>query len=1150
MADPSARAFFQHTIHILPHSTAQISTSLTYSGGKKQPACRCVGPLTPQVTIPITFNNTEPRWMSYTLLPLGAVDDEDSAGQVFNISISEHDLRPLHGDGGGGGAHRQLSKEEEEELDLEELEEIGGRALVEKEASQRSRERGDQPPWRSAKGSAADEARRRKRRSRKGPVQLVYDLKLTQQGRVRLERVMDKSKLDVRIKRDSDVMVVECPSATLQPQGTSAAAPFDFSPQKGSGLGRKSRAEPPQTRHVCPASEVDLHFEVRGVGPLEVTYTETRSSLRQHGKKDTQKHTISHILPSAVDTHAGTGPVVRQAVLPLSLQVQTPGTYEVQLESVTDGFGNTVRLDALAASVPVFCKQAIAVHGRPKARLNGCDARRPVILLDGAPPRRLGVRVDDADEPWTAVIRQEPEQGLNGTSRVFQVSGAAHQREAAFEISEPGHYTIETINSTHCSGRVTSPWVCTGVAIPKPTASIALDTIDDECAGAVGIKARADLVGTPPFTIGYEVRLNGHTRRQYWVADRSRAEFDFPLEKEGTVDYAVVSLSDAYYKDPIPLDGPKLRRTIHPLASASFVGARGRAAHEPMVLRSCSGDRIKAEVEVEGVAPFELFYETRSAAGTKAHSLSDLSSGRHTIDVELPADVNLHGGQVLVTLTRIRDSRGCEKSLTTTDLRVDIKREKPSAAFSPQKESDRRAVVLEGAEASLPVTLTGEAPWTLVYSLGGREITTTLNRADAELKVDTPGEYRLISVKDAACSGTVVASQSDFVVSTVARPSVAFASDQGSSAKNGSLMRAAVCRGTRDEVALQVKGQFPVSVAYEHRAPRWQGSTEGLSRETFAAAQEFTYIQLGTEEAGWHRYSLTAVGDALYDLIAQRSLGMLEQMVYDRPKASFQSAETPAFCMYDTLDKTNKPPVLQLQGEAPFTVEVEVRSPSGAAKTYRLEDIKSTTAPLDLSAQHFSFESTGRWVADILSIVDGNGCRTDYHARAGPELRGTAVMEVMETAGIASVGARTDYCIGESVDFTLQGTPPWSVTYAFNGKNTSTTSRTADFSRVAEKVGVFEVESVAHRSNKCKLDVFDPEATGLRKVVHDLPSVKIREGSHFVEDLVEGTQAEIVFSFSGEPPFSFTYQRTEPVDIFSSPRVLETQTVSEVLESA
>lgn len=72
----------------------------------------------------------------------------------------------------------------------------------------------------------------------------------------------------------------------------------------------------------------------------------------------------------------------------------------------------------------------------------------------------------------------------------------------------------------------------------------------------------------------------------------------------------------------------------------------------------------------------------------------------------------------------------------------------------------------------------------------------------------------------------------------------------------------------------------------------------------------------------------------------------------------------------------------------------------------------------------------------------------------------------------------------------------------------------------------------------------------MRKTIHGLPTVKVTGGGHYVEDLREGGQAEIVFSLSGIPPFSLTYQRLEAADVYTHPKVLETHTVAGILEDS
>ena len=48
----------------------------------------------------------------------------------------------------------------------------------------------------------------------------------------------------------------------------------------------------------------------------------------------------------------------------------------------------------------------------------------------------------------------------------------------------------------------------------------------------------------------------------------------------------------------------------------------------------------------------------------------------------------------------------------------------------------------------------------------------------------------------------------------------------------------------------------------------------------------------------------------------------------------------------------------------------------------------------------------------------------------------------------------------------------------------------------------------------------------LRLEVHEIPTVEVNKGDYLIEDLHEGDQTELIFTFLGEPPFQLTYIRT------------------------
>lgn len=94
--------------------------------------------------------------------------------------------------------------------------------------------------------------------------------------------------------------------------------------------------------------------------------------------------------------------------------------------------------------------------------------------------------------------------------------------------------------------------------------------------------------------------------------------------------------------------------------------------------------------------------------------------------------------------------------------------------------------------------------------------------------------------------------------------------------------------------------------------------------------------------------------------------------------------------------------------------------------------------------------------------------------------------------------------------------------YRMNARSAVQEVQTSPFSIVQKQPGEFVITSIAHQHKMCKTAVTD-----LQYTVHPLPSAQVGHGKRIIQDIHEGDQAEIVFTLVGEPPFTFTYQRTE-----------------------
>jgi nucleoporin POM152 len=124
---------------------------------------------------------------------------------------------------------------------------------------------------------------------------------------------------------------------------------------------------------------------------------------------------------------------------------------------------------------------------------------------------------------------------------------------------------------------------------------------------------------------------------------------------------------------------------------------------------------------------------------------------------------------------------------------------------------------------------------------------------------------------------------------------------------------------------------------------------------------------------------------------------------------------------------------------------------------------------------------------------------------------------VSDPPTIIPLESQTDYCVGEHVSYTLSGQPPFDVFYRFQGKERKARAASTSFRRIAEQPGEFTITALSdNASGKCKAE------KNITKIIHPMPTVKISKGKTSVVDIHEGGDVEILFEFTGTPPFEFT----------------------------
>ncbi|EJD54259.1 hypothetical protein AURDEDRAFT_94875 [Auricularia subglabra TFB-10046 SS5] len=937
-----------------------------------------------------------------------------------------------------------------------------------------------------------------------GKTEVMHHLKITKPGIVALERAGEGGNVDIRV-RQRTVSVVDCPRAHFV-----------------------DKAAAQETR--CVGASHDLGLTVYGVPPLALTWTRTVDDAREEF--------VVEGIDGPNGGESSSGPAfsgARAITIPLAVALDRLGTHTYALESVSDLLGNAVPLHARP---PAEVRRAFAVLRRPEVSFAECGAGRPVPLRKGgAATLKLRTHAADGrDAPWQVTLASSHGKKINVEMRDANALGV--------DVREQGEYTILDVKGRYCTGDVLSPESCRVAEMPVPSAEIKWEKIH-ECSGDTGVSASLVLHGTPPFAVQWTAQQKGKGRETTHTKtfSGSRGAFTIQPEASGAWRYAFTRLSDANYKD-LKLDGPAVELSVHPTASAKLV--RGRKERDEVY--SCAGSEVEVEVDLKGSAPWKLEVQVLGPKGSKTIPYPNLREPRAKLQVPIPREIDADGGAFQIDLVTVEDAHGCKLPVSDQGMSVKVKRAKPTIRFY-SKDGVRRVTIHQGEEARLPLRLTGDGPWDVRYRLQSQpEVYTArvaANNANAELRVRRPGVYELLSIKDKHCPGTVSETEAQYEVLWVPRPSVKLASTTAVSyiASNDSYVRAPVCEGVLDAVDLELDGVPPFKIKYNIGREDEFGVMKVVADDaTVGSIQKQMRFALDTSAPGRVLYQVRDVGDARYPLRTDTDhpIGLqFEQEILERPSAAFAARDRLSYCLGDALEPQafSDAGLLRLRGAPPFALDVSIRTL--ATSEVRRETVWVPEHEWRLRVPGFAFTSVGQHLVEIEGLRDRNGCE---HAPFEPGKRSVWV-DVAETAAIFPLESRrADYCVGDLLGFQLEGIPPWHITYNFLGTTRTATEKQPLFKRLAGDPGIFKVLSIGHQTNMCQTPVNDLE---LR--IHDIPSAKVSKGNKVIEDIREGDQAEILFTFSGEPPFTFTYQRAEIARKGQKAKVLETHTVSGVM---
>jgi hypothetical protein len=298
-----------------------------------------------------------------------------------------------------------------------------------------------------------------------------------------------------------------------------------------------------------------------------------------------------------------------------------------------------------------------------------------------------------------------------------------------------------------------------------PSASITISS-SHICEGS-STPFEVHFTGTAPWTFTYTV--NGanpqtvtKTYANPYILDASQAGA-----------YSVTALTDSLNTGTCFTNTASL--VLNPLPTSALTRS---------TIGICKGESTDIPVLFTGNAPWNFTYTVN---GANPVSLEDI----YTNPFNLKAIQE--GTYEITSLT----GGNCAGTVFTGSTAVNYNTEPVSTILASSIE------ICAGTSASIPIDLTGTAPWTLTYTVDDQGPTTYTNITTSPftLNVSKPGTYQIASLSDAHCNASILNGTS--VVTEHQRPALSFVSGNST-----------VCANDSAIIALKLSGTPPWSLTY------------------------------------------------------------------------------------------------------------------------------------------------------------------------------------------------------------------------------------------------------------------------------------------------------------------------------------------------
>ncbi|EJS44237.1 pom152p [Saccharomyces arboricola H-6] len=960
-------------------------------------------------------------------------------------------------------------------------------------------------------------------------------LTLQDVGFYQIKKIVDSKRLNLKIHQ-SHLVVPYCPIASI------------------TGTGNNNR---------CIGDSDNVSIEIQGVPPMKLVYSKivngqkfsyVDSSLQPEyfesplqSSKPRQSFTIDELN----DLKWGRNQPVN---INLDSSITQDGKYAYKIDKLVDGLGNV--MDFTSLSEDLRNRHGLSydfnVHGIPRAALEErFDSKSPTkrsiaIVLEGTKnwasdiPYVISLSYADAQDN----SKKEMNITTNSLTKVFQAD-------------LPGTYNLEYVESKFCPGVIVGKSnVLVTMPVP-PTMEVKSFPILDQCVGQVGLNFELSFTGAPPYYYNSKIYKIEHGERKLYDAKRytsegTRNHFSYSPSKEGNYEIVFDNVSNKLFTEPIklePVEDYTFKTSMRVKPSAAL-----KLHHD---LKLCLGDHSSIPVSLKGQGPFTLTYDIIETFSSKRRTfeIKDIKTNEYIIKTP---DFTT-GGDYILSLVSIKDSSGCLVGLSQPDSKIKVRRDIPSATFNffePIKE----VKIKHGSVTEIPLKLSGEGPFTVKYKhmdYNGNVLEELENKFQDSyipaLKVTKEGLYQLVDMRDSSCQGKVT-NENVYKVSFLKRPSFTIQDNHHVTRLTSNLFaKEEVCQGMEGTIDLALFGSPPFILEYDLMAP-----TGHISSKKIQVTTKYASLKLPNQVSGEYVATIKAIYDGNYGetdthFEEHQSEVVVKQTVHPIPDVVFSDGGKTLRACAANVDQISflEPIDLKfLQGESPFSITFSVYHESTSrTDQYTIDNI-------DLES--FSFEKLyegmklGNHAISIDSVIDANGCVNNVVS--GP--RNQILVSITDAPKIHILDSSTEYCVGDYVAYQLNGVAPFMIKYEFNGVPLKSKERSSQFVRLASEPGIISINSLQDSSSQCIVDFTKPglknEFNDLTLNIHPIPSVTVSQGNYITEDIREGDQAEVIFSFEGTPPFSLTYVRTEETDRKHGKKrsqVVETHKVTDIYSS-